>query len=400
MRRLGVVDQPRRIRPVLLEDVQDGTVHLEPAQRRERFPVRPPSQLVPESHGVAVEHQQAGSLAFGDRGVRVSRMGRHQPQLGARGDHRDELEHAPRRGAQSCGADQHGVADAGGRRAFTRRQRLGDQERVAAGRGEQRLRVGVRAGQLGHRGGRQRPQRDAHHVVRRDRGGDGSQPMVERELVVSERDQQDASEAADAPGHVRDHVERRLVRPMAVLDHAERLSIELLPQRSADRVQFAAVDRRHERVRALFRDLAQRRQRLGHGEVVARAPQEAQLAGCLLRESAGERRLSSAAGVGGLRGDVAAAGRALHGRLAAATKDPLERGHHLAHATETPDARVAGELDDAVSAALHRGLCRPRPISERTHGGSRPITTPPKLVVAPSRRRSAVTCSASPIARA
>ena len=47
--------------------------------------------------------------------------------------------------------------------------------------------------------------------------------------------------------------------------------------------------------------------------------------------------------------------RALHGRLAAATKDAVERGHHLAHATDTPDASVAGELDDAVSAALHRG---------------------------------------------
>ena len=45
-------------------------------------------------------------------------------------------------------------------------------------------------------------------------------------------------------------------------------------------------------------------------------------------------------------------------------------------------------------------LCRPRPISERTHGGSRPITTPPKLVVAPSTRRSAAICSPSPIARA
>jgi DNA-binding CsgD family transcriptional regulator len=47
--------------------------------------------------------------------------------------------------------------------------------------------------------------------------------------------------------------------------------------------------------------------------------------------------------------------RALHGRLAEATEDPLERGHHLAHATEVADGGVAAELDDAVSAALQRG---------------------------------------------
>ena len=47
--------------------------------------------------------------------------------------------------------------------------------------------------------------------------------------------------------------------------------------------------------------------------------------------------------------------RALHRRLADAAEDPLERGHHLAHATEVADGGVAEELDAAVSAALQRG---------------------------------------------
>jgi DNA-binding CsgD family transcriptional regulator len=47
--------------------------------------------------------------------------------------------------------------------------------------------------------------------------------------------------------------------------------------------------------------------------------------------------------------------RSLHGRLAAIIDDPLVRARHLALATDTPSADVAGVLDDAAMLAAGRG---------------------------------------------
>jgi DNA-binding CsgD family transcriptional regulator len=47
--------------------------------------------------------------------------------------------------------------------------------------------------------------------------------------------------------------------------------------------------------------------------------------------------------------------RSLHGRLAAIIDDPLVRARHLALATDTPDADIAGELDEAARLAAVRG---------------------------------------------
>lgn len=47
--------------------------------------------------------------------------------------------------------------------------------------------------------------------------------------------------------------------------------------------------------------------------------------------------------------------RSVHGRIAHLVEDPLARARHLALATETPDARVAGVLDHAVRLSLDRG---------------------------------------------
>jgi DNA-binding CsgD family transcriptional regulator len=47
--------------------------------------------------------------------------------------------------------------------------------------------------------------------------------------------------------------------------------------------------------------------------------------------------------------------RSVHRRLAAVVDDPLVRARHLALATDTPDAGVAGAIDDAARAAAGRG---------------------------------------------
>lgn len=47
--------------------------------------------------------------------------------------------------------------------------------------------------------------------------------------------------------------------------------------------------------------------------------------------------------------------RRAHGRLAGAVADPLDRARHLALATEIPDTRIAGVLEDAAAVAGARG---------------------------------------------
>ena len=92
--------------------------------------------------------------------------------------------------------------------------------------------------------------------------------------------------------------------------------------------------------------------------------------------------------------------RALHRRLADAARTRSSAGI-TSRTPPRPRTHASPGSSTTLSPPRSTGArCRPRPISERTHGGSRPRTTPPKLVVAPSRRRSAATCSASPIARA
>jgi hypothetical protein len=93
---------------------------------------------------------------------------------------------------------------------------------------------------------------------------------------------------------VREGVERRLVGPVAVLDHAHGRGAarELLAQRTADVPRLAGLERPGEHPAELPRKVAYRGQRLGHREVVAAAPQHAQLWIRLLRHAANQRRLA------------------------------------------------------------------------------------------------------------
>jgi DNA-binding CsgD family transcriptional regulator len=56
-----------------------------------------------------------------------------------------------------------------------------------------------------------------------------------------------------------------------------------------------------------------------------------------------------------LYADLGDGRRAVHERLAAATRDPVTRAHHLALATEEPDDEVVRVLDHAVAVAEERG---------------------------------------------
>ena len=64
-----------------------------------------------------------------------------------------------------------------------------------------------------------------------------------------------------------------------------------------------------------------------------------------------------------LYGDLGAERATVHARIAAVVDDPLLRARHLALSKETPDADVAGVLDDAASARRPSAARRPSPPS-------------------------------------
>ena len=90
-----------------------------------------------------------------------------QPELGLRMRDRDELERSARRRRELGDACENRVPNRRRNPLLPRQEHLGDEERVAAGRGEEVACVDVvRLGQLCDRGGRQRLQR---HAVDRSR---------------------------------------------------------------------------------------------------------------------------------------------------------------------------------------------------------------------------------------
>jgi hypothetical protein len=111
--------------------------------------------------------------------------------------------------------------------------------------------------------------------------------VVERELVVAEGEHQQPAGAPDPAPDMGEDVERRLVGPVAVLEHAD-------PERLEQRRAVADAE------------VAQRPERLRDREVVARAPQNF----AALGEAPDERGLADP-GLAGHHDDAAAGGGGL-----------------------------------------------------------------------------------------
>jgi hypothetical protein len=123
------------------------------------------------------------------------------------------------------GARQHGIAHArrhaGGCAALA--QHLGDEERVASGRGVDAAGVAARddRGEPLDGGARQRRHLQPRDVRRRQVAEDGAQ-LVERRGVVAVAEDEQCAGVADATAEVLDKVERRVVGPVHVLEDDDR----------------------------------------------------------------------------------------------------------------------------------------------------------------------------------
>ena len=189
---------------------------------------------------------------------RARRCGRRAARRRARTRTRDGTTESCSSASRQAGprrphAGEHRLDDRGGDDVGRGGQHLGDEERVAAGDAVHGAGVGAGArGQAPHRRARQRRQRQPAHRA----PGQGAQQALQRmrraELVVAEGQDEHRGHRLDPPRQVAEHVERRVVGPVDVLDdeRRRRRGRELGQDRGVDVVDRPAVgERRLERSR-------------------------------------------------------------------------------------------------------------------------------------------------------
>ena len=212
---------------------------------------------------------------------------------------RDQLDQPPLLVGEPRGATPDGVRDRArqllGR---ARGEQLGDVERVAAGRG-----VDVVGSVARERRDRALGQR---LELQHDDGGGGDRcvhGMPGRRLAVPEGEHEQHGQRADPPCEHGDHVERRLVGPVHVLEHEHRRlrrQRELGEQQAVDLVRRRAGGQRLlERRRQRAGEVVDRSERPRDREVVAGADQHPRVVVEIGEEARHERRLADP----GLAGD-------------------------------------------------------------------------------------------------
>ena len=147
-RLLGVMRQPRtaHVDGRGLQRRQDRRVQVAPAPRRQPCSPRqaaPARDETRHSAGHGFEHAALDALLDAVRDRREG--GVEQPQLGPGGHERDALQQTSRRRREPRDARQHRVTHRRRQRLGTRREQLGDKERVPAGERIDRVPVGRRA---------------------------------------------------------------------------------------------------------------------------------------------------------------------------------------------------------------------------------------------------------------
>ena len=266
---LGVVGEPRVLGRALLQRGDDARVQLRAPRRGDRVLDRLPRQLVAEAERGAVVGQHAVRERLLD-GVRAGDDRRQQVGRHPLPDHRRGVDHAARVGAEAADARQRRVAQRGGEPA-ARGERLGDQERVAAGQPRELGGVDPRGiGELADRGGGERGQRHPRGV---GAGGEVADEHGQRgvggEFVVAVGDEHDDARVFHPAGEEPEDVERRRVGPVRVLEHGD--GRRPLAQEGEQR---AGEERARRRPLEVGGELAQRGERDRDRQRLAGADQE------------------------------------------------------------------------------------------------------------------------------
>ena len=270
----------------------------DPAVGRERLLDRETGELVAEGDAVRVRGHDARRQAL----VQAVQLGRRerleQPDLGVRRGDRDRLEQLARgrRKSRQTSEDRvaHGVRDL----ARARREHLGDVERVAVGLamklgGVDLVGTGQLAdGPLGER--RDREPRDP-------RGGQLAEHQREGvtavELVVAVAGEDERGDALHLARQEAQHVERRLVGPVEVLEHedARARPAQLADERTGDLVgSRLAGDQLLELAVSHLGDVEQRAERAWSEQALAGAPQDPRRRAAPIAERAQQGGLAGA----------------------------------------------------------------------------------------------------------
>ena len=231
-------------------------------------------ELVPEGDRQAVLPQHSRREARVEVLGRVGRDRLEQPELRPARNECDHLEEATGVGAERRGARQHRVPDRLGQLRRPDREDLGHVERVAVGQCVDRVAVGAaRLGERAHGG-----EREARHGEPRDAGRgrelteDDAQRMAAVNLVVTVGRDDEPPRPVDPPTEHAQGVERRLVRPVDVLEDDERGLPELVEEGSRHRSRIRPLpERLREGAAPCRREVDEGTERRGRGEALARA---------------------------------------------------------------------------------------------------------------------------------
>ena len=214
-----MVQDPERIAARAGEQsAQHVRVQFQPDAGRQRFRDSPAGEFVPEGHDVTADFHDAGPLGLGDL-CQVIDQDAEQAQLGAGRYDRQPVQGTLSRRAQGADPGQHRVDDCRRRDGTRVGEHLGDEERIAAGEPEQLAGIEVRRG--GHvadrvRGEPRQPQPGGRHAA--ERAENAAQRMVPGQGVVAVGHQQHRGQVLHPGTEVAQHVERRAVGPVGVLD--------------------------------------------------------------------------------------------------------------------------------------------------------------------------------------
>ena len=270
--------------PALEQRRERTTVKAARAGGRDRLLDGQSGELVPERDLPVSGHEHTRRDALVE--PRVDRAGERldQPRLGVRRRDRNGVEHVSCAGREAPRSRENGVPHRRGDLRSTRCENLSHEECVAGRRAVELVRVDpVRLGESSNcvRGeGRKR------HSAK----GDGRCELTEHEsqrvtrvqllLPIAQGDH--GADRLDAAGDEADHVERRLVRPVDVLDHDDRrpAPAQLFDERRGhgvwDRVAAKEVA---QSVARLGRDVVERAERLRRQERIAHPPEDAHVPG-------------------------------------------------------------------------------------------------------------------------
>ena len=311
------------------ERLGDRAVEERPPRRRDRVLDGGARQLVAELELPAVGDEDAGRDALLDGGGVRTRDAHEQRRIDVRADRRRDVERPARRRRQPRRTREHGVAH-GRRQPVRRGERLRDEERVAAGRLEQPPRVEAGLGRERADGVRREPPRLEPDDVRgrRDVPREHADRLVGR-AVVAVGHEQHGRNALEPARREPQHVERRPVRPVAILhdDDGRASRGDGRQQRPRDRRR---VRRLGDRIAEGRGDVVQRPERRGHGERLAAPDVHRHVRA--RRERPDERRLADARLAGEKHDGSATLPRGAERRLERGQLDVAleERTHRLA----------------------------------------------------------------------